>query len=513
MQAKQMMLGLLTSAVLGGGVAVGGYKLLESERPAMPPQQTLQADPNVRYTSELRSSNYTVPEGLNFVAAAATATPAVVHVMTEYAPQRSQTSRSQMDPFLRQFFGDNPEAYEQYHGRGGRGGELAPRGGQGSGSGVIIAANGYIVTNNHVIDKASKIEVVLDDKRKYEAELVGTDPTTDIAVLKVKADNLPFIKYGNSDEVKVGQWVLAVGNPFSLNSTVTAGIVSAKGRSINILRREDNMGVEAFIQTDAAVNPGNSGGALVNLNGDLIGVNSAIASETGSYVGYSFAVPSSLVSKVVDDLLKYKVVQRALLGVNIREVDAALATEKKLNTLNGVYIVGRGDASSAAAAGLKEGDIITEINGVAVNTSAQLQEQVARFRPGDKIKVTYLRGDQRNVTTAELRNASGTIAVVREAPADAVVAYEGAKFAPVPVRIQRSLDIEGGAQVSGVKSSNFKETGIADGFIITRIDKRPVSKPADVKRYLEAAKENSGALVEGVYPDGRKAYYPIGQSE
>ena len=512
-----MMLGLLTSAVLGGGVAVGGYKLLEPER-APASQTLLQSDPNMRYTSQLRSSSYTVPEGLNFVAAAATATPAVVHVMTEYAPQRTSAGRTQMDPFLRQFFGDNPEQlqqYEQYHGRGGQGGQGGgpPRGGQGSGSGVIIAANGYIVTNNHVIDNASKIEVVLDDKRKYEAELVGTDPTTDIAVLKVKADNLPFIKYGNSDEVKVGQWVLAVGNPFSLNSTVTAGIVSAKGRSINILRREDNMSVEAFIQTDAAVNPGNSGGALVNLNGDLIGINSAIASETGSYVGYSFAVPSSLVSKVVDDLLKYKVVQRALLGVNIREVDAALAAEKKLNTLNGVYIMGRGDGSSAAAAGLKEGDIITEINGVAVNTSSQLQEQVARFRPGDKIKVTYLRGDQRNVTTAELRNASGTIAVVRNTPADAVVSYEGARFAPVPARTQASLDIEGGAQVSGIKSSNFKETGIADGFIITRIDKRAVSKPADVKRYLEAAKENSGALVEGVYPDGRKAFYPIGQSE
>ena len=194
-----MMLGLLTSAVLGGGVAVGGYKLLEPEQ--APVQQTLQSDPNVRYTSELRSSNYTVPEGLNFVAAAATATPAVVHVMTEYAPRRSQmSSGGQMDPFLRQFFGDNFEQYEQYHGRGGRG-EMAPRGGQGSGSGVIIAANGYIVTNNHVIDKASKIEVVLDDKRRYDAELVGTDPTTDIAVLKVKADNLPFIKYGNSAEV------------------------------------------------------------------------------------------------------------------------------------------------------------------------------------------------------------------------------------------------------------------------------------------------------------------------
>ena len=511
-----MMLGLLTSAVLGGGVAVGGYKLLEPERPLTP--SALVTDPNMRYTSELRSSAYTVPEGLNFVTAAATATPAVVHVMTEYAPQRSETSsQMQMDPFLRQFFGDQlGDQYQRYHGRGGQGGqgeEQMPHGGEGSGSGVIIAANGYIVTNNHVIEKASKITVVLDDKRKYDAELVGTDPNTDIALLKVKADNLPFIKYGNSDDVKVGQWVLAVGNPFNLNSTVTAGIVSAKGRNINILRREDNMSVESFIQTDAAVNPGNSGGALVNLNGDLVGVNSAIASQTGSYVGYSFAVPSSIVSKVVDDLLKFKVVQRALLGVGIREVDAALASEKKLNTLNGVYVLNFTPNSAGAAAGLKQGDIITEINGAAVNTSSQLQEQVARFRPGDKIKVTYLRGDKTSTTTAELRNATGTTSVVKELPADAPISYEGAKFAPVPARLQRSLDIEGGAQVSGVKGSNFKETGIADGFIITNVDKHPVAKPADVRRYLEAAKESSGALVEGVYPDGRKAYYPIGQSE
>ena len=376
-----MMLGLFGSAILGGGVAVGGYKLLE---PA--PTTTPQAVAPTRKCATPRrcvAAPYAVPEGLNFVAAAAAVTPAVVHVMTEYAAPAADQSRMQMDPFLRQFFGDQ---LEQFHGQQPQGG------GQGSGSGVIIAANGYIVTNNHVIDKASKIEVVLDDKRKFDAELVGADPSTDLAVLKVEADNLPSVKYGNSDDVKVGQWVLAVGNPFNLNSTVTAGIISAKGRNINILRREDNMGIESFIQTDAVVNPGNSGGALVNLNGDLIGINSAIASHTGAFEGYAFAIPSSIASKVVDDLLKYKVVQRALLGVQIQEVDAELASEKKLNTLNGVYIQGLSKSSAAAEAGLKAGDIITEINGVAVNTSSQLQEQVARFRPGDKIKVSYMRG-------------------------------------------------------------------------------------------------------------------------
>ncbi|WP_223847090.1 S1C family serine protease [Hymenobacter montanus] len=499
MQAKQMMLGLLGSAILGGGVAVGGYKLLE---PAPVAPQAVAADPQVRYTSEMRSSPYAVPEGLNFVAAAAAVTPAVVHVMTEYAAPAVDQRQMQMDPFLRQFFGDQ---LEQFHGQQPQGG------GQGSGSGVIIAANGYIVTNNHVIEKASKIEVVLDDKRKFDAELVGADPSTDLAVLKVKAENLPFVKYGNSDDVKVGQWVLAVGNPFNLNSTVTAGIISAKGRNIDILRRKDNMGIESFIQTDAVVNPGNSGGALVNLNGDLIGINSAIASHTGSFEGYAFAIPSSLASKVVDDLLKYKVVQRALLGVQIQEVDAKLASEKKLNTLNGVYIQGLTEGSAAAQAGLKTGDIITKINGISVNTSSQLQEQVARFRPGDKIKVDYTRGSSSGEVTAILRNATGTTSVVREAPALASIKYEGATLSPVPAREQARLGLEGGAKISGIKGSNFRETGMADGFIITRIDKNQVTKPADVKIYLDQARERSGALVEGVYPDGRKAYYPIGQ--
>ncbi|ALW87280.1 deoxyribonuclease HsdR [Hymenobacter sedentarius] len=493
------MLGLLGSAILGGGVAVGGYKLLEPV-PVVP--QAVAADPQVRYTSEMRSSTYAVPEGLNFVAAAAAVTPAVVHVMTEYAAPAVDQRQQQMDPFLRQFFGDQ---LEQFHGQQPQGG------GQGSGSGVIIAANGYIVTNNHVIDKASKIEVVLDDKRKFEAELVGADPNTDLAVLKVKADNLPFVKYGNSDDVKVGQWVLAVGNPFNLNSTVTAGIVSAKGRNIDILRRKDNMGIESFIQTDAVVNPGNSGGALVNLNGDLIGINSAIASHTGSFEGYAFAIPSSLASKVVDDLLKYKVVQRALLGVQIQEVDAKLASEKKLNTLNGVYVQGLSESSAAAAAGLKMGDIITKINDVVVNTSSQLQEQVARFRPGDKIKVNYVRGNTPSEVTAVLRNATGTTSVVREEPALAAIKYEGATIAAVPAREQAKLGLEGGAKISGIKGSNFRETGMGDGFIITRIDKNQVTKPADVKKYLDEARDKSGALVEGVYPDGRKAYYPIGQ--
>jgi len=508
-----MMLGFVAASLLGGGVAVGGYKLLEGA-PA-PAASAVATDPQVRYTSALRSSAYDAPEGLNFVAAAAAVTPAVVHVMTEYKadPNMGGQSRMLMDPLLRQFFGEG----------GGMGGLQMPQGhpqlpqgggGEGSGSGVIIAANGYIVTNNHVIEKASKITVVLDDKRKFEAELVGADPTTDLAVLKVKADNLPFVKYGSSDDVKVGQWVLAVGNPFSLNTTVTAGIISAKSRAIGILSRDQAvgaMGIESFIQTDAVVNPGNSGGALVNTAGDLIGINSAISSHTGSFEGYAFAVPSAIVSKVVDDLLKYKVVQRAMLGVSMREIDASFASEQKLATMNGVYVVKPLENSAAAIAGLREGDIITAINNSSITSSSQLQEQVARFRPGDKVTVSYLRGTEKRTAVATLFNASNTTAVVREAPANASIAYEGAKLSAVPTRLQNSLGIEGGAQITGIARSNFRQTGMADGFIITRIDKAPVTKPADVAAYLEQAKNNSGALIEGVYPDGRKSYYPIGR--
>ena len=502
MNPKQFILGLMLSATVGGGMAIGGYKLLEDDNQN---QQIQAQNNNVRYSSLMRDSDVKVPEGLNFVAAAQNVTPAVVHVMTEYGTKSTSSSsrqREMLDPFLRDFFGDELENYHQQQG---------PQ--MGSGSGVIIASNGYIVTNNHVIDKADKIEVVLDDKRKLEATLVGTDPSTDIALLKVKADNLPAIRYGNSDKLKVGEWVLAIGNPFNLNSTVTAGIISAKGRSVGIIQDADdkgyNRGIESFLQTDAVVNPGNSGGALVNLNGDLIGINTAIASRRGSFEGYSFAVPSSIVSKVVDDLLKFGEVQRALLGVQMREVDATLAAEKKIKNLNGIYVIRLTENSAAKAAGLKEGDIITHINNVAVNTSAQLQEQVARYRPGDKIKVTYVRGNDSETVTATLRNRMGDTNVVKREVVKAVT-LAGAKFEPLTKEERSKLNLNGGAKISNVRASQFKASGIEDGFIITRIDKSKVEKPQDVERLLKNV-DDEGVLVEGVYPDGRRAYYPIGR--
>jgi serine protease Do len=497
MKTRQFMFGLVLSAAMGGGMAIGGYKLLEDDRQA----PAVQAEnPNVRYSSFLRDSDVVVPEGLNFVTAAQIVTPAVVHITSEFGakPTEEVTSRggSPMDQFLREFFG---EGYTDPR-------RSRPRGGSGTGSGVIIASNGYIVTNNHVIDNASTIKVVLNDKRSYTAKVIGTDPNTDLALLKIEEDNLPFIRYGNSDQVNIGEWVLAVGNPFNLTSTVTAGIVSAKSRAINILQTPDRMGIESFIQTDAVVNPGNSGGALVNLNGDLIGINTAIASQTGTFTGYSFAVPSSIVSKVVDDLLKYGEVQRALLGVNIKNVNAEVAKEEKLKTIKGVFIEGVGDNSAAREAGLERGDVITKINDVDVNSVAQLQEQVARYRPGDKVKVGFERSGKFRTATAVLKNTSGNTDIVVRSEKSVTVA--GATFeAPSKQEISR-LQIEGGAKISNVENSVFKDTGMRDGFIITRIDKQAVTSPEQVEKLLKNHRE--GLLIEGMYPDGRKSFYALG---
>ena len=270
-----------------------------------------------------------------------------------------------------------------------------------SGSGVIISEDGYIVTNNHVIDKAQVIQVVLNDKREFTATLVGTDPNTDIALLKIDATGLPVIPMGNSDELKVGEWVLAVGNPFNLTSTVTAGIVSAKARNINILNAD--MKIESFIQTDAAVNPGNSGGALVNTRGELVGINTAIASQTGSYTGYSFAVPTSIVQKVVSDIRAYGAVQRAILGVVMQEITPALQRERNLSTLQGVYVVQLLEGGAAQHAGIQEGDVITQVDAAQIKSSADLQEQIARHHPGDTVTVTVLRRGELKTFTVELK--------------------------------------------------------------------------------------------------------------
>ncbi len=322
----------------------------------------------------------------DFTNAAETSVNAVVHVKTTYSVRQVTT-----DPVLEFFFG-RPLQQEQ-------------RVQQASGSGVIISQDGYIVTNNHVIDKARNIEVVLNDKRTYPATLVGTDPNTDIALLKIEEDNLPYLNFGNSDDLQVGEWVLAIGNPFNLTSTVTAGIVSAKARNINII--SSDMKIESFIQTDAAVNPGNSGGALVNTQGELVGINTAIASQTGSYSGYSFAVPVTIVNKVVDDLKTYGTVQRGLMGVQIADISSELYKQKHLTTMQGVYVSNVIQGSAAAKAGLQAGDVITAINGRTIDGTAQLQETIGQHRPGDTIEVRYIRNGQTMQTILELQGIKG----------------------------------------------------------------------------------------------------------
>src|SRR5690606_20995324 len=359
-----------------------------------------------------------------------------------------------------------------------------------SGSGVIVSSDGYIATNNHVVDNAENIVVKLYDNREYVAKLIGTDPTTDIALVKIDADNLPYIKYGNSDEIRVGEWVLAVGNPFDLASTVTAGIVSAKSRNINILNSQGKgMQIEAFIQTDAAVNPGNSGGALVNLKGELVGINTAIATPTGAYAGYSFAVPVSLVKKVVNDLKDYGVVQRALLGVSIRDIDANLAEEKGFKALKGVYIKGVGENSAAQEAGIKSGDVIVKVDGIGINTVAQLQEQIGRSRPGDKVDITYMRGGKEKTVKVTLKNSVGTTSVMKK---DEAIEVDGATFVNLSKEELAKLGVEGGVKIEGIVSDKWRKAGLKEGFVITSIHKKSIESVSD---FVEATQNLSGRIL------------------
>ena len=382
---------------------------------------------------------------------------------------------------------------------------------QGSGSGVIITDNGYIVTNNHVVDGAEQVEVTLNDHRTFKAKVIAKDPSTDIALLKIDEKNLPYIIYGNSDDLKIGEWVLAVGNPFNLTSTVTAGIVSAKARNIGIL--PGNYKIESFIQTDAAVNPGNSGGALVNTRGELIGVNAAIASNTGSYTGYSFAIPVNLVKKVIADMIEFGTVQRAFLGVTLREIDSQLADEKKLKEIKGVYVNDIVPGGAAEEAGITKGDVILKVDDVPVNSSPMLQEQIAKHRPGDKVVVTALRNGTEKNFTALLENKDGNTDLVRTSTsasnnANAVVSVYGATFSEVSSAEKGKLGIEGGAKVTKLGGGKLRSAGIKEGFIITLVDKKPIYSVEDV---IDALKDKrGGTLIEGVYPNGMKAYYGFG---
>lgn len=419
--------------------------------------------------------------------AAAQSVHGVVHVKTVTTSRRD----ANIDPFYDFFFG-NPYR------------NVPPQKAMASGSGVIISEDGYVVTNNHVIQNADKVEIVLNDKREYEAQVIGRDPSTDLALLKVDAKNLPFIYYGNSDQVKVGEWALAVGNPFSLTSTVTAGIISAKGRNINILN--EKFAIESFIQTDAAVNPGNSGGALVNASGELVGINSAIASNTGSYSGYSFAVPVNIVRKVVADLLEFGEVQRAFIGVILEDLDADLGKRKDIIDLNGVYVSGLNVGGAAEESGVKEGDVILKIQDVAVNNVPELQEQVGRFRPGDKVQLTINRAGTEKVISITLKNKNGETRLIKYA--DSVREELGAEFSPISSNEKNTLNIQHGLRVKSIKEGRLRNIGIKEGFIITNVGDKIVNSLEDLTEALKS--ERKGLLIEGIYPNGARAYYGIG---
>lgn len=383
----------------------------------------------------------------------------------------------------------------------------------GIGSGVILTEDGYIVTNNHVIDGADVIEVTLNDSRSFSAAVVGTDANTDLALIKIDGDEFPFIPMGNSDGLKLGEWVLAVGNPFNLTSTVTAGVVSAKARKIGIY--ENNGGIESFIQTDAAINMGNSGGALVNARGELVGINSALESPTGTYAGYGFAIPTTIVAKVVADLREYGVVQRALLGIQGTDVTDMRQLEenkgKDFGTLDGAYVVEVVDEGGAIAAGLQSGDIITAVDGRRVKSMTELMEILAQYRPGDKVKVTFIRDKKEKSTTVTLKNSRGNTDVVKNVDVEVL----GAAFQEVPDQLKRQLNIGYGVQVSGLNSGKLRDAGIQKGFIILKINGVQIKSESDVEEaYNSAASSPEQVMfITGIYSSGRRANYAVDLSE
>lgn len=470
---KKSFITILLSVVLSGLTAYAIVRTTETEHSAEP----------VSYTSDglpVKTVNLSLSDYPDFTYAAENAVNAVVYVEVSVRPQQSQ---QQIDPFFRFFFGD--EGFQQ-------------RERKGSGSGVIIRPDGYIVTNNHVVQDAVSVNVTLNNNKVYPATVIGTDPATDVALIKIEASGLPTITFADSDKLRLGEWVLAIGSPLGeeLRSTITAGIVSAKGRSM--ANADGEFKIESFIQTDAAVNPGNSGGALVNKQGELVGINTAIVSTTGSYTGYSFAVPSNIVHKVVSDLIDFGSVKRVKLGVTMSAIDEKTAKEMKLSSLEGVYIHEVSKGSAADKAGVKQGDVLVAIDSSAIKSPSSLQEKVNSFHPGDKAVLKVIRDGKEHqlpVVFQEEAASNGTVAD------DGTVMFYGASLRAA----------EKGVEIVSVGNGKIAKQGVGDGFIILYVNDKKVSKPQDV---IDIAKKASRSVfIEGITATGRPGYFGFGKDE
>ena len=500
-QATKMVLGAAAIVAVSAGVAgVTAYSMLKPEpNKSVAFNDVFQQNPNTR----LAALDATQMQPVDLTQAAENSVHAVVHIKsTQESKTQTVTVR---DPFY-DFFGD-------IFGNGRGGGQqrqVQTPERVGFGSGVIISKDGYIVTNNHVIDNADVISVKLNDGREYKGRVIGTDPSTDLALVKIEADELPTIPVGNSEALKVGEWVLAVGNPFNLGSTVTAGVVSAKSRGLGANQ------VESFIQTDAAINQGNSGGALVNAKGELVGINAMLYSPTGAYSGYGFAIPVSIMTKVVTDLKQYGTVQRALLGIGGRDMgderypDEIRKEQKELGATEGVQVVEVTEGGSADGF-LQKNDVILKLNDKTVKTMADLQGTLAKYRPGDKVKITVLRDKKEKTFTITLKNSQGTTKVVKQADMELL----GAAFRAVPNELKKQLNLGYGVEVTGIDNGRMKDSGIRKGFIILKANGKQLRTVQDLENVMKAASQSPDQVLfmTGVYPSGRRANYAVDLSQ
>jgi len=491
MKKALLFLGFMAASAVAGGVAA--WAVADKAAPVEYVEREVERTPalGAQFTA------YEAGQYPDLTYAAENAVKAVVNIEAIQQVEVQQRGQFGYDPFL-EFFGIPQERQ--------RGGEPRYQERRAGGSGVIISADGYVVTNNHVVDGATKLRVKLNDGRAFDAKLIGKDSATDVALLKIEAENLPTLAFGSSDALRLGEWVLAIGSPFDLQSTITAGIVSAKARNLGAI--PNDFSIESFIQTDAAVNPGNSGGALVNTHGELVGINTLIKSQTGSYIGYSFAIPEAIVRKVVVDLKEYGFVQRALLGVMFRPVDQDFidkeGKELGIAEIGGVYVAGVTEGGAASEAGIRKGDVILDIDGVALTSSATLQEQIARHRPNDKVKLSVKRDGKVKQFEVVLRNKADKPELLSREDVD-VVETLGGKFQDAGEKLCRRLEIKGGVQVAGVKADGIlARARVKQGFVITHINDRPVRSTDDMRRLTEQVRS-----IDGIYPDGRAASYVL----